>query len=228
MFVITVEHRRVCHNAAVTAMSSSLIAFVVVVVFVVGWFAIGTQYNVRKGHEAMRWLQEGLPLIGEKTTLRWLGSSVVELKIQQAQPPFSTAQVLFVLEPRDVSIIWLFARFRRRRDLFIFRAGLRRPPQLELEALDPSAWSAHGVESKVKAEQWTAFPAPAPLVGYARPSSPRASELVASSSVEACPLVRLAIHRSEPNLELQWPLDQLRKHPAREVLEILRNVAQRA
>lgn len=216
-----------CHNAAVTPMSLNLIAFIAVVVFVVGWFAVGTQYNVRKGHEAMRWLQEGLPLIGEKTTLRWLGSSVVELKIQQAQPPFSHAQVLFVLEPRDVSIIWLFARFRRRRDLFIFRGGLRRTPQLELEALDPSAWSAHGIERKVKAEQWTAFSAPAPLVGYARPLSPRAAELLASSNLDGCPLVRLAIHRSEPNLEVQWPLDQLRKRSAHDVLEVVRGIAER-
>jgi len=209
-------------------MSSSLIAFVVVVVFVVGWFAIGTQYNVRKGHDAMRWLQEGLPLVGGKTTLRWLGSSVVELKIQQAQAPFSHADVLFVLEPRDVSLLWLFARLRRRRDLFIFRASLRRTPQFEVEALDPSAWSAHGIERKLKAEQWTTFPVPAPMVGYARPSSTRATELVASSSVDACPLVRLAVHRSEPNFEVQWPLDPLRKHSARAVLEIVRSIAQRA
>ena len=100
-------------------MSPNLLVFILVVVFVVGWFAIGTQYNVRKGHQAMRWLQEGLPVIGEKTTLRWLGSSVVELKIQEAKPPFSHAEVLFVLEPRDVSIIWAFARLRGRRDATI-------------------------------------------------------------------------------------------------------------
>jgi hypothetical protein len=208
-------------------MSSSLIAFIAVVVFVVGWFAIGTQYNVRKGHEAMRWLQDGLSLIGEKTTLRWLGSSVVELKIQQAEAPFSRADVLIVLEPRDVSIIWLFARFRRRRDLFIFRATLRRTPQLELEAFDPSAWSAHGVERKLKAEQWTPFSAPPPLLGYARPSSAGAAELIASSKVDGCPLVRLAVHRSAPNLELQWPLDQLRQRPAHDIFEIVRGIAER-
>ncbi len=216
-----------CHNAAVILMSSSLIAFIAVVVFVVGWFAIGTQYNIRKGHEAMRWLQEGLSLIGEKTTLRWLGSSVVELKIQQAQAPFSRADVLFVLEPRDVSIIWLFARFRRRRDLFIFRAGLRRTPQHELEAFDPSAWSAHGLEKKLKAKQWAAFPAPAPLLAYGPSSSAGAGELAASSKMDDCPLIRLAVHRSAPNLELQWPLDALRKRPAHEILELVRQIAER-
>ena len=105
-------------------MSLNLAVFILVVVFVVGWFAIGTQYNVRKGHEAMRWLQEGLPLIGEKTTLRWLGSSVVELKIQQAKPPFSHATVLFVLEPRKTPLT-LTVTYKDGR---VCRSSFPRPP----------------------------------------------------------------------------------------------------
>lgn len=209
-------------------MSLNLAIFIIVVVFVVGWFAAGTQYNVRKGHEAMRWLQEGLPVIGEKTTLRWLGSSVVELKIQQAKPPFSHAEVLFVLEPRDVSVLWAAARLRGRRDLFIFRAGLRQPPHLEMEALDPSSWSTRGLQRQLKGEPWTPLTVPAPLVAYARGSSSRISELLQGSAVQGCPLVRLGIRKSEPNLEVQWPLDPVRKHPARDVLENLRRVAERA
>ncbi len=209
-------------------MSLNLAIFIIVVVFVVGWFAIGTQYNVRKGHEAMRWLQQGLPLIGEKTTLRWLGSSVVELKIQQAQAPFRHADILFVLEPRDVSVIWAFARLRGRRDLFIFRAGLRQSPHLELEALDPSSWSARAVERRVKSENWTPLPAPAPLVAYTRNPSARVPELLAGAAVDGCSLVRLAVHRNEPNLEVQWPLDPLRTHSAQEILQLLRRIAERA
>jgi hypothetical protein len=66
----------------------SLPIFVVVVIAVVGWFALGTQRNIRKGNDALRWLQDGLKLLGEKTNLGWLGSSVVELKIQSAKEPF--------------------------------------------------------------------------------------------------------------------------------------------
>jgi len=209
-------------------MSPNLLVFILVVVFVVGWFAVGTQYNVRKGHQAMRWLQEGLPVIGEKTTLRWLGSSVVELKIQEAKPPFSQATVLFVLEPRDVSIIWAFARLRGRRDLFIFRAGLRTQPHAEVEALDPSSWSTRSVARQLKSEQWTPLSVSPPLVAYARPSVPRVNELLAAATVDGCPLVRLAIHQSAPNLEVQWPLDPLRQHSARDVLETLRRVAERS
>ena len=112
-------------------MSLNLVLFVAVVVFVVGWFAVGTHYNVRQGDHALRWLQQGLPLIGEKTTLRWLGSSVVELKIEKAKPPFRDAAVLVVLEPRDVAPLWAIARLRGRRDLFVFRATLHQRPELE-------------------------------------------------------------------------------------------------
>ncbi len=57
-------------------MSAEMAIFVVAVIAIVGWFAVGTHLNVRKGHQFLDWLQGGLPLVGEKTTLRWLGSSV--------------------------------------------------------------------------------------------------------------------------------------------------------
>lgn len=63
--------------------------FVTVAVAVVGWFAVGTQFNLHKGNKALEWLQEGLKLLGEKTSLRWLGSAAVELKIQDAKDPFA-------------------------------------------------------------------------------------------------------------------------------------------
>ena len=55
-------------------MTPQLSIFVAVVLLIVGWFAVGTHLNVRKGESVLKWLQDGLPLIGEKATLRWLGS----------------------------------------------------------------------------------------------------------------------------------------------------------
>lgn len=208
-------------------MSLSLAVFIIVVIFVVGWFAVGTQYNVRKGHDAMRWLQDGLPLIGEKTNLRWLGSSVVELKIQQAKPPFRQAYVLVVLEPRDVAPLWAAARLRRRRDLFIFRGILRNQSRQELEALDISAWSTRGRERQLKKDNWALVPVSPPLVVYAPQPSGAVSELLTAAALDGCPLVRLAVHRTEPNFEVQWRLDPLRQHSSRTVFQTLQRVAER-
>lgn len=200
-------------------MSPGLAAFIVVVIFIVGWFAVGTHYNVRKGHAVMRWLQDGLPLVGEKTTLRWLGSSVVELKIQQAKPPFRQAEILLVLAPRDVALLWGLARLRRRNDLFIFRGILRKPPRVELEALDNTAWSNRGVENQVKDHDWTSLPVSPPLVAYSHGALPAVSEFLDRTVLDGCPLQRLAIRHSEPHVELRWPLDPLCKHSARTVFE---------
>ena len=206
-------------------MSPGLSFFILVVLLVVGWFAAGTHYNVRKGHEVMRWLQEGLPGVGERTTLRWLGSSVLELKIQQAKAPFRQAEIVLVFEPRDVAPIWAMARLRGRRDLFIFRGMLRGRPLVELEAIDSTAWPTRGFSNEVKNNQWTPLTVPAPLVAYAPANVPAAYELLQRTALEGCPVQLLMIRAGDPNFELQWRLDPLRKHPARAVFEVLERVA---
>jgi hypothetical protein len=208
-------------------MSLTLAAFILVVILVVGWFALGTHFNVRKGNDSLRWLQDGLPLVGEKTTLRWLGSSVVELKILQAKAPFHHAELLFVLEPRDVAVIWWLARLRGRRDLFIFRGTLRKQPQLELEILDTTSWPTRGTESQFRAKHWMEFPLSPPLVAYAPHRQAPATQLVQAVDLSGCPLVRLSIRQTEPNIEIQWRLAHIRKYAARDVIETLRQLIDR-
>lgn len=112
------------------------------VLVVMLWFTLGTQRNVRKGNEILRWLQGGLPILGSRTTLRWLGSSAVELGIAEASAPFRDATLVVVLEPRDVGLLWAFSRSRGRRDFLIVRANLRRAPRFSLQAAHRSAWTA--------------------------------------------------------------------------------------
>ncbi len=207
-------------------MTPQLSLFILVVLLVVGWFALGTHLNVRKGESVLKWLEDGLPLIGEKTTLRWLGSSAVELKIESAKAPFHSAQVMVLLEPRDVPLIWWFSRLRGRRDLFIFRGELRAGPRREFEAFNPSAWSAQGAARRVKDDQWTAVDAPAPLMAYAAQAATDPSAAVQAASLNGCAPIRLALRRSEPNLEIQWALDELRQHGSREVVAAIQRAAQ--
>jgi hypothetical protein len=105
------------------------------------WFALGTQRNIRRGNELLRWLQDGLPLLGERTTLRWLGSSVVELRIVEPEAPFREAELLLVLEPRDLGALWALAHRRGRRDFLILRARLVRAPRFSVDLADPQSWT---------------------------------------------------------------------------------------
>lgn len=111
------------------------------ILFVMLWFALGTQRNIRRGNQLLIWLQGGLPMLGRRTTLRWFGSSAVELAIVDPAAPFREATVVVVLEPRDVSVLWAFARSRGRRDFVIVRVNLVRPPRFSMDVRDPRGWT---------------------------------------------------------------------------------------
>ncbi len=202
--------------------------FVVVVLLVLGWFAVGTQFNVRKGNRLLGRLQDGLTLLGKRTTLRWLGSSAVELKVQTALPPLRSAEVFVVLEPRDLPLLWWVFRARGRRDLLILRGELRSAPRFEFEALDARAWSTRGIERALKGNQWTlvAVPPPSTMIAYTHGRTEAVGELLALATIPGLTLVRLAVHRSAPNLELQWQVGAIAGIDARRVVGSLHRLAE--
>ncbi len=131
----------------------SPLAIALVLVFML-WFAAGIQWNIRKGNVLLRWVQSGLPLLGKRTTLRWLGSSVVELKITDPADPFLEAEVLIVLEPRDVGPLWGWGRLHGRRDFLIVRARLEEPPRFEIEVGDRRGWTGRDALARLALREW--------------------------------------------------------------------------
>lgn len=202
---------------------------------VLGWFAVGTQLNIRRGNRLLRWLGQGLPIVGERTTLRWLGSSAIELRVETALEPLRSAEVFVVLEPRDLPVFWWLFRARGRRDLLIVRAELRAAPRVELEAFRPGAWSARGRARALGREHWTPAPLPlpratasgSPLVAYApRPADATADLLPLVPGAEGS-LVRVAVRRTAPHVEVHWELRELERLDARAVLETLHRLVAR-
>lgn len=106
------------------------------------WFTFGTQRNIARGNRLLAWLQGGLGALGPRTTLRWLGSSVAELRIGQPRHPYRDALVMVVLEPRDLGALWALSRRRGRRDFLVLRLSLDRSPRYRVDLLDPRAWTA--------------------------------------------------------------------------------------
>ena len=207
-------------------MSPELAIFVVVVIAIVGWFALGTHMNVRKGHRFLEWLQDGLPLVGEKTTLRWLGSSVVHLQIEKAREPFRRVEVLVVLEPRDVPPLWLLSRLRGRRDLLIVRTELRSVPKLQVEILDRQAWSTRAVEQEVRQQQWQLLPFENPRFQvYSLLPLANIAELFAEAGRPGLSPVRVGARRTKNSLEMQWRLPSRPDSDARAVFETVQRLA---
>jgi hypothetical protein len=186
-----------------TAIVSSIAVALLLVIMLS--FAIGTQRNIRKGNDQLRWLQSALPELGRRTTLRWLGSSVAQLDFVEPLEPFREVTVMVVLEPRDVPLLWLFARAGGRRDVLIFRTSLRRAPRLDLEAAAENAWLKASDEDE--AAEWPVIAFPTGTRSSASPDSDPATVAAARRTWERLAAAtdgvwRLSIRRTVPHLEI--------------------------
>ena len=209
-------------------MSSQNIVIIVVVIFM-GWFALGSIYNVRRGNALLKWMQAGLPDVGQKTTLRWLGTSVVELVIAQAKKPFRRLETLLVLKPRDVFWMTILAYFQRREDIVIFRAHLTTAPATDLELLDLKTWTGQDTQKRIRQRKWESrtyqglqLMAPAGLLDLAAKTLDRLALPMQKLSAR---YARFGLHRNAPNFEVHVPFPDYRTVDARQYFEALRALA---
>jgi hypothetical protein len=204
---------------------------VLLVAVVMGWFAFGVLRNIRRGNAVLRWMQLGLPRLGERTTLRWLGSSAVELSIAKARSPFRRVDLLLVMEPRDVPWFWLFAHLRGRRDMLIVRGQISAAPPFEYDLLLPGSWSEREAIRRGESRQWeteplegTTFRAPAPTRSLSRQIAP--ASLQAALKVQPA-VWRLSSRREFPQIELHVPLPDPRQTDAAQFFSALCALAER-
>jgi hypothetical protein len=181
----------------------SLLLILLIVVLV--WFAVGTQRNIRKGNDVLKWLQRGLPALGKRTQLKWLGSSAVQLNMVEPNEPFREVELVAVLEPRDIGLLWAMARARRRRDFVIFRGRLVRSPGFELEAGDLRGWTGQDGLRKLDPEAWSSadWDDPNVRVFHSPGADLDAARAAWRSLAEASGgMWRLSIRRTPPHLEV--------------------------
>jgi hypothetical protein len=186
-------------------MPATGVLLVLLLVVVMLWFTVGTQRNIKRGNETLQWLQGGLPHLGKRTTMRWLGSSAVVLRIGEARDPFREAEVVVALQPRDLPVLWAFSRRRGRRDFLILRGWLRTAPAFEVEAGDARGWTGEDRLKRLDAETWREASWGEEHVrmltsGDAEPAVARRAweELAAASGG----VWRLSVRREHPHLEI--------------------------
>jgi hypothetical protein len=199
----------------------------IVAVAVVAWFAAGTIWNVHQGRALMRWMQGGLPRLGARSTVRWLGSTAVELVIRDGYAPFTGVTLIIFLEARDLPWMWALGRVRGRRDTLIIRGVLRKTPVVELEALDPASWSSRDALPRVPAG-WQTRPWDGLAVHYADATALEHAEASLVLAKRAGLVVRrLSVRRTEPNFQVHAALPD-RRESARDFFEVVRGLAERA
>jgi hypothetical protein len=216
-----------------SALGASLLLLVVIAFLV--WFALGTQINIRRGNAILTWLQGGLPLLGRRTTLRWLGSSAVELKLVEPLDPFREASVIIVLEPRDVGWLWAFARARGRRDFIIVRASLRRAPRVELSLTDPAGWTSpgrpvHDERAGIGDPEAAVVALPPPSAGIHASGSPGLDPVLvarvwASFQAAAGGVWQVTVQPTVPHLEVHVLPPAMAAVPSERLIDAIRDLA---
>ena len=202
---------------------------VIAVIIIMGWFAFGVIYNLRRGDALLKWMQNGLPGIGQKTTFRWLGTSVAELVIAHAKKPFRRLETLLVFKPRDVFWMTILSYFQGRDDIVIFRAQLTTAPITDLELVDPKTWSGRDTLKQFTDRKWESktyqslqLMAPAGLLDLATQTLDRLALPMQKLSAR---YARFSLRRDTPNLELHVPFPAFRTLDARQYFEALRELA---
>ena len=209
-------------------MNPQYILVAAVIVFM-GWFAIGVVYNLRRGDALLKWMQNGLPSIGQKTTFRWLGTSVAELVIAHAKKPFRRLETLLVLKPRDVFWMTILAYVQGREDIVIFRGQLTTAPLTDLELVDPKSWTGQGALKEFADRKWDSqsynglqLMAPAGLLDLAKETLGRLNLPMQKLSDH---YVRFSLRRETPNFEVHVPFPAYRTLDAKQYFEALRELA---
>ncbi len=200
------------------------------IIIVLGWFTLGLTWNLRIGNALLRWMRAGLPQLGERTTMRWLGTSAIELVIGTARSPFKQVTLLAVMEPRDIPWLWLISRFQHRRDVLIVRAQLQAAPAYEFDLIAPDAWNETKQAGQPEARQWASEPLDD--LNFSAPATTRS--LSRAIALDALPVARrvqprvwrLSARRNDTQLELHIPLPSLRRTQAQDFFMALRELGE--
>ncbi len=184
--------------------------YLVIMALAVGSFAFGMIFNLRRGDTYFRWMQGGMPKVGERTTLRWLGSTVAELTLVKTHKPFRQLAILLVFEPRDLFPMWGWLYLLGRRDTLILRGQLQSPIRFDLELADPRFWTGRQVIRDLTKRGWEhreynglTLLAPKGLLDLAQQEVERLS---ASCAALASHYGRFGLRRQNSQFEFHLPL----------------------
>jgi len=167
------------------------------------WFFVGMQLNLARGNAALRWMKDGIKLLSEKTSMRWLGSSVVQLGMSEPRSPFKHIDILVMLEPRDVVPLWLASRRGGRRDTLILRGDLRRAARDQFDVVDASSWSGKDCLKHHTPAGWEQETQDGLLHAYVHEGAAQiVQEALPLAQKMGGRLLRLSVRQTVPHLEI--------------------------
>jgi hypothetical protein len=187
-------------------------------VFLIVWYVVAAYFNRHRGIRVYRWLREGLEEIAQDAEVHWIGSSGSggQILFKNANAPFQSIEVVFLMETRELLPLWLFNIIRNKHDEMVFKASLLKSPTEEIEVTrqgDRQFFRFLALEQK---SPYTQMPAPQGfhVAWRGRKKSQGLSQLGAFLEQHRDSIQRISLQRNNPHLVLQANLKQLMNYQA--------------
>jgi hypothetical protein len=191
-----------------------VILFVCLILIV--WYVIGLIYNRRRGIHTLNWLKEGLPILGGEVNMGWIGSanSGARIGVQDTTPPFQRMELVFLLESRELLLLWLADLLRGRRDRLILRATLRTRPHGEIMVLPAASRSTAKARQAVSEWSWEDGPHGLTVGHSGGKETSSLTSLRPFLEAYGVSLSRLSLQPRDPHLLLVMDLAGLCREPS--------------
>jgi len=163
----------------------------------------GYYYNCKKAEKILSWLRPGLEKWGKVTAGEKLAGMATggRLAVSQSMAPFRRIEAIYLLEPRENLLFWLFHRLQGRRDELVLKITLPKASRTEIEV------KRHGRSD------------------FTTPVKNGSEQIKVFLERHGRAVFHLALRRGQPNLFVQAHLPELMSEPAEAFLTALQGLA---
>ncbi|MEW5870688.1 MAG: hypothetical protein AB1894_15555 [Chloroflexota bacterium] len=189
----------------------------------------GYIYNRRMAERVSAWLREGLAQWGEVAAGERLPGMATggSLVVNHASAPFRRIEAIFILEPRENLLFWLFYCLSGRRDELVLRIFSQSPPEQEADVARSGDKDFERRVAEAEKKPLTTAPGPGKLqIAWREKKGAQAIENVRRFSESyRHALLRLALRSKQPHLFVRIHLAAVQSKPAQEFFAELQRFA---
>jgi len=197
------------------------IVIIICAILIAGYIG-GYLYNRRMARQVVAWLHAGLEKWGQVTPGDPLSGLTTggSANVISAREPFQRIEAIFILEPRENLLFWLFDRLRGRHDELILRISLRTAPGKDMLVEAGRRGDRNFIQAVGKDGKKSATILTSNGLEIAFPEKKTASGERTRSFFEqyGAAVTRLSIQRHYPHVFLRARLKTLLTQPAQDFL----------
>ena len=204
-------------------------AVIALSIALVVWYFMGSQINRRRAGSSLRWIREGVQVLGGQATMRPLGTSGFQVNVEKTKGPFKKVEMMVLLESREMLLFWIFNRLRGQRDLLVLKSDLRARPKTELEVIRKGARMAKKALKAIDDETWVReeIEDGKLIMAHRGKARPGLSEKLTPLLREYTPyILTVSLRKSSPHLLANLSLSGLEKVTAEALFGLLKEMVE--